>query len=278
MSLHVEIHGSGAPLLLIHGWGMHGGIWSHIIPQLAQHFRVHCVDLPGHGHSKAEKGEGGREKGKTSAPPLPFTLDVIVEKLSAQFEEPLFVCGWSLGGQIALHWAQIEPQKIRKLVLIASTPCFTERDNWLFGMTMETLQQFTTELERDHAATLRRFLSLQMRGSTNERELLMNLRSHLFNRGEPDILALRGGLRILCDTDLRKELASIRQPVLLVTGERDKLTPSEASFYMAQTLPDARVVEIPGAAHAPFLSHPEIFVGAVINFMNQERPSATDNH
>ena len=253
MSLHVDSHGSGAPLVLIHGWGMHGGIWDNVVPQLAQHFRVHCVDLPGHGRSAPQGG---------------FSLDALVTILSAQFDEPINVCGWSLGGQVALRWGQLAPQQVRRLALVASTPCFTEREDWLYGIAAESLRQFAVELERDHAATLHRFLSLQMRGSSNEREFLADLRSRLFSRGEPDVNALRGGLEILRDTDLREELASIRQPVLLIAGERDKLTPPEASFYMAQTLPDARLVEAAGAAHAPFLSHPEFFVEQITDFLH----------
>jgi pimeloyl-[acyl-carrier protein] methyl ester esterase len=253
MSLHVESHGSGTPLVLIHGWGMHGGIWDNVVPQLAQHFRLHCVELPGHGMSE---------------PQGDFSLDALTATLSVQFNEPVNVCGWSLGGQVALRWARLAPQQVRRLVLVASTPCFAEREDWPLGVEAETLQQFSAELERDHAATLRRFLSLQMRGSANERELLAVLRTRLFSRGEPDINALRGGLKILCDADLRDELASIHQPVLLIAGERDKLTPPEASFYMAQTLPDARAVEIAGAAHAPFLSHPEIFVEQITDFLH----------
>ena len=51
MSLHVDRYGSGAPLLLIHGWGMHGGMWGRVVQQLAEHFCVLVVDLPGHGWS-----------------------------------------------------------------------------------------------------------------------------------------------------------------------------------------------------------------------------------
>ena len=144
MSLHIESHGSGAPLVLLHGWGMHGGVWDSVVPLLAQQFRVHCVDLPGHGYSSRIKGQE-------------FTLDAIVAELSAQFHEPLNICGWSLGGMAALRWAQLGSQQVRRLVLVASTPCFIERDDWLFGMAEETLRQFSAELERDHAATLRRF-------------------------------------------------------------------------------------------------------------------------
>lgn len=252
--LHVETLGSGAPLLLIHGWGMHGGVWTDVAERLAADFQVHVVDLPGNGASA----------------PLPETnLDGLVHALSAQFHEPLTVCGWSLGGQLALHWAAREPEQVQKLVLVASTPCFAERDDWLFGMAQEMLEKFAAELEQSHAATLRRFISLQLRGGENERELLGLLRERLFSRGEPDMGALRGGLAILRDADLRSELQHITQPTLVVAGERDKLTPPEASYYLAQTIPAARVVEVAGAAHAPFLSHPEIFVEHIKSFLHE---------
>jgi len=266
MSLHIDSYGSGAPLLLIHGWGMHGGMWGSVTEQLAEHFRVLAVDLPGHGFSVGS-GKWKVESGK-AVPHSP--LDFIVEQLSSQFDEPLAVCGWSLGGQIALRWAAREPDKIKSLVLVASTPCFAARDDWLFGMARETLQQFATELQQNHAATLRRFLALQVRGSEGERELLASLRELLFSRGEPQPEALRSGLEILRDADLRSALPEIRQPTLVIAGERDRLTPPRASHYLAQMLPDARLVEIEGAAHAPFLSHPKIFIQHLKSFMNEQ--------
>ena len=253
MPLHIEVTGSGEPLLLLHGWGMHGGVWGGIVPMLAQYHRVHVADLPGHGYSRE------------TAP----TLDDIVDALSAKFAGPLNVCGWSLGGIIAQRWAMREPEKVGRLVLVASTPCFTEHEGWPFGMAAGTLRQFAAELERDHAATLRRFLALQLRGSVNERELLADLRERLFSRGEPDMWALRSGLEILRDADLRAELVAIRQPVLAIAGERDRLTPPGASRHVAQAAPRARAVEIAGAAHVPFLSHPDIFVKQVLDFLNE---------
>jgi pimeloyl-[acyl-carrier protein] methyl ester esterase len=299
MSLHVETLGSGAPLVLLHGWGMHGGVWTDVAQQLAEEFCVHVVDLPGHGFSSGKR-EGGRGKGKTGAhfislassflafdaikgeesgavgdsdsppfplPPSPFPLDSMVDELSAAFLTPVTLCGWSLGGQVALHWAAREPDKVRRLILVASTPCFAEREDWAFGMESAVLEKFAAELEANHAATLRRFIALQLRGSEKERELLAVMRERLFSRGEPDMAALRAGLNILRDADQRAELADIKQPTLVIAGERDKLTPPEASRYMAQTMPTARLVEVAGAAHAPFLSHPEIFVEHVSGFL-----------
>jgi pimeloyl-[acyl-carrier protein] methyl ester esterase len=168
-----------------------------------------------------------------------------------------------------LHWAAREPDKVRRLILVASTPCFAERDDWMFGMPGDVLEKFAEELEKNHAATLRRFIALQLRGSENERELLAMLRERLFSRGEPDMNALRGGLSILRDVDQRSEVAQIKQPTLIIAGERDKLTPPEASYYLAQVMPFSRIVEVEGAAHAPFLSHPDFFVDQVMSFLHE---------
>ncbi len=254
MSLHVEILGSGAPLVLLHGWGMHGGVWTDVAQQLAKEFCVHVVDLPGNGASDAL---------------AETNLATLVQALSAQFPEPITLCGWSLGGQVALQWASREPDKVRRLILVASTPCFAEREDWMFGMESAVLAKFSAELEANHAATLRRFIALQLRGSEKERELLAVMRERLFSRGEPDMTALRAGLNILRDADQREELAGIKQPTLVIAGERDKLTPPEASRYMAQTIATARLVEVAGAAHAPFLSHPEIFIEHVKSFLHE---------
>jgi len=252
--LHVEVTGSGTPLVMLHGWGMHGGVWTDTAQKLGTGFQVHNVDLPGHG---------------ASAAPDAFTLDSVVGQLSARFEQPVILCGWSLGGIIAQHWAAREPDKVQRLILVNSTPCFAARADWAFGMPQETLTQFANELEKNHAASLRRFLALQVRGSEGERELLGALREKLFSRGEPHLDALRGGLAILRDADLRDALPQILQPTLVIAGEHDKLTPPEASHYLAQSLPHARAVVVAGAAHAPFLSHPEIFIEHVKSFLHE---------
>jgi pimeloyl-[acyl-carrier protein] methyl ester esterase len=256
MSLHVEVTGSGTPLVMLHGWGMHGGVWTDAVQKLAADFQVHNVDLPGHGQSPWIENRG-------------LGIEDWVDVLTAQFTDPINVCGWSLGGIIAQHWAAREPEKVRCLILVNSTPCFAVREDWAFGMPQETLAQFAAELEKNHAATLRRFLALQVRGSEGERELLGALRDKLFSRGEPHLDALRGGLAILRDADLRGVLPQIAQPTLVIAGERDKLTPPEASHYLAQSLPQAREVVVAGAAHASFLSHPEIFIEQVKNFLHE---------
>lgn len=258
MSLHVNSTGSGAPLVMLHGWGMHGGIWGSAAEQLAQHHRVHCVDMPGYGHSKEE---GGMRKG--------YTLDSIVDALSHYFAAPITVCGWSLGGQVALRWAQLHPAQVKKLVLAATTPCFVQRADWRCAMAAEVLQEFANAMTQNYPLTLKRFIALQVRGSENERELLQVLRGRMANSGEPDMAALQGGLEILRDTDLRRDLAQITQAALVIAGDRDTLVPPAALAYLAQELPNAHMASIKGAAHAPFLSHPQIFVEHITGFLHE---------
>ncbi len=273
MNVHVDDHGgAGAPLLFIHGWGMHGGMWGSVPATMAQHAQVCSVDLPGHGfsavNSQLEVVSGKSAELRTVCSPL-AALDLIVDQLAAQFDGPLTLCGWSLGGQVALRWAQRYPEQVSRLVLVSSTPCFLQQTDWPCAMAADTLAAFATALQQDYAQTLRRFLALQVRGGAQERELLASLRRLLSSRGEPDLAALQSGLEILRDVDLRDALLQISQPVLVIAGDRDTLTPMAASQYLSDHLPAARLATIEGAAHASFLSHHELFVKHVAGFLHE---------
>jgi pimeloyl-[acyl-carrier protein] methyl ester esterase len=266
--LHVDRYeyagtgGSAIPLLLIHGWAMHGGMWAGVAQKLAQHSRVMAVDLPGHGYSVGHFCP--------SPPDAGVRLDAIVDELAAQFDGPLALCGWSLGGQIALRWAMRYPQQVDRLVTVASTPGFVRRSGWDHALSVEILREFADDLQHHYALTLKRFLALQVRGGEQEREWLAVLRAALFSRGEPDLAALQGGLGILLDCDLRGALPDVSQPVLVLAGGRDMLVPPQAAQYMASRLANGRLAVIDGAAHAPFLSHPDEFVRHVVDFLDVE--------
>ncbi len=256
MSLHVDWHGNaGSPLLFIHGWGMHSGMWGNALDTLSERYAISAVDLPGHGYS--------RKNGKAR------TIDEVVDQLSMQFPGPRAVCGWSLGGQIALRWAERHPEQVDRLVLVSSTPCFVQKEDWRCAISAKTLADFSDALMQDYAGTLRRFLALQMRGSENERDHLSSLRQSLMGRGTPDMDALQAGLEMLRDVDLRSVLPKVHKKTLVVAGDRDTLTPLAASEYIADKMPDARLSAIAGAAHAPFLSHLEEFVKRVTEFLHE---------
>ncbi len=234
--------GDGPDVVLVHGWGLHGGVWHDFAAALAERFRVHVVDLPGHGRSRG-------------IVPEPFTLAALAGTLAQRLPRPAHWIGWSLGGQVALTAARRDPSSIAKLVLIATTPKFAQAADWPCAMSVPTLEKFATELERDYRGTLQRFLSLQLGDSDTERETVRRLRTELFRHGEPDVFALRAGLAILKESDLREDLGRIAAPALVLHGERDQIVPRAAAQALARNLPQARLEIIDAAGHAPFLSH-----------------------
>jgi pimeloyl-[acyl-carrier protein] methyl ester esterase len=254
--LHIESVGAGPPLVLLHGWAMHGGLFAPILPALAERHRVSVVDLPGHGHS---------------APVMPYTLDAIVAAIATQFDEtdePVTILGWSFGGAIAMRWVLLHPEQVARLLLVCATPRFTANDNWPHAMAPATLVKFADELTVAYRLTLQRFLSLQVQGSDEGRATLAALRGQLFARGEPSRTTLAAALRVVAETDLRDDVRSITAPTLIVTGERDALVPKSAGAWLARNMPCATHVDIPGAAHAPFLSHPRAFNAEIRAFLD----------
>jgi pimeloyl-[acyl-carrier protein] methyl ester esterase len=122
-------------------------------------------------------------------------------------------------------------------------------------MPAKTLLQFHDSLIAEPAGTLERFLSLQVRGSEAARETLRTLRQEIARRPPPDPTALALGLDLLRGGDLRARLCEIRCPTLWLFGQHDTLVPAAVAEGIAALLPEARLRVIPGAGHAPMLSH-----------------------
>ena len=249
--VHVESAGAGPPLVLLHGFALHGGLFSSVLPALTRRHRVHVVDLPAHGWS---------------APVAPYDLPTIaaaIDDATRHIGGPLTLVGWSLGGQVAMQWALARPERVQRMILVASTPAFVARDDWPHAMSATTLARFGDELRVAYRPTLLRFLSLQVQGSDDGRRALARLRSSLFERGEPSPQALEAALALLRDADLRPRLREVAMPVCVIAGARDALVPLAATQALAAALPRATHTTIAGAAHAPFLSHPDAFVEAL---------------
>ncbi len=253
MNPYSETLGNGPDIVLLHGWGLHGGVWEETAAQLAKNFRVTCIDLPGHGRS--------------AVIPEPYTLQSLAERIVPVVPQQATWLGWSLGGMLAMHCAAIHPERVTKLILVASTPKFTRSADWSHGISTEVLEQFSQELEHDAKKTIRRFLALQLRGSERAQASLAALNQAVFRHGLPATAALRGGLNILRDADLRAHLARITSPALVIAGERDPLTPLPASAYLAENLPHGKLFTLQKSGHAPFLSHPAEFLRALNNFL-----------
>ena len=238
-------------LALLHGWGMNARVFDMLAACLADDFELRALSLPGH---------GGREV-------LPHnTLQSWAADLAQQLPERSTLLGWSLGGQVAMRAALDHPHKISRLVLLASTPAFVATADWQAGMARDDLEAFGTALIADQTATLLRFLSLQTRGMADQKAVLHALRQAFMSVPRADAGALASGLDMLRHTDLRAAVPQLVQPTLVVHGALDTLTSPAAGAWLAATLPHARQIVLPRAAHAPHVSHSLEVAAAIRGF------------
>ena len=245
--MHIQTAGHGPDIVLIHGWGMHGGIFHELTERLAQSCRVHVVDLPGHGFSR-DDAHG-------------FDLLDSAARLSQMLPPSIWV-GWSLGGLVAMRAAIESPQAVHGLGLIAASPRFVVTDNWKPGVALQVFEQFGADLDRDYRGTLERFLALEVQGDEHAMVGLRALRSRLFERGEPDPAVLAQGLRALQNCDLRDQLSRIDCPNWWIAGSRDRLVPAAAMQWSAQAA-RGRFHSVARAGHAPFITHGEEVLGCI---------------
>jgi pimeloyl-[acyl-carrier protein] methyl ester esterase len=253
LKLHVEIEGTGPDLVLLHGWGLNAGIWDGIAAALATSHRLHRIDLPGHGRSEWS--------------PQCSTLDDFTRAVAPYVPRHSTILGWSLGGMIGLRLAALAPERIAGLVLISSTPRFVTAPDWKPAMTPQVLANFGVRLRDDYRATIQDFLALQVRGDERELSSLRALRHTLVSGGLPVQAALEAGLGVLAGADLRSTLQTIGVRSLVIAGEYDRVTPPDASRFLAERIPGATLQLIPRAGHAPFVSHAEEFLVALRAFL-----------
>lgn len=252
MSLFIETHGRGPDVVLLHGWGLHGGVFDRVAANLDNDFCVHRVDLPGHGASAAA---------------AVFHPDPIAAELAARFPLPVHVVGWSLGGLIAQHWAARHPALVKSLALIATSPRFVRDDSWPHAQQRSAIESVGASLDTAFELTLERFLALQMLGAPAARQTLADLKAQLFSHGRPQ--GLLPALECLLAADARELTASIHCPVGLFFGARDAITPIGAGRWLADALPDATLYEFAHASHAPFLSHEAEFIAQLRHHLEQ---------
>jgi len=257
--IHTETYGQGKPIVMIHGWGMHTGIWRPFVESLARHCRVTCVDLPGHGRS-----------GKISV----FDLEHLGSTLLAAVgEDPACWLGWSLGATVALDIASRFPERVDRLILLAGNPRFTRThdaadspEHWP-GVSPRILDAFASQLTEDAQQTLLRFLALQVHSLPDTKALLKTLKTAVFECGPPDIESLLQGLHILKEADLRPALAALDRPISAIVGGRDTLVPHAVGAHLQHLQPIVQLHLLEKSGHVPFLTHQEQLIAIISAFM-----------
>lgn len=233
---------AGRPVVWLHGWGMSPAIWQ-AVPEFAC-FDSHALALPGH---------GGEVNGQAWDEALGSDITRWALWLLARAPQQAIWVGWSLGGLLALEVARLAPERVAGLCLLASSPCFTVREDWPCAMSAETFAQFEAGLVQDHALTLRRFLALQTVGADDAKQARALLNAAALDAASADVRALKAGLEILRQADLRQALAGLRMPLAVMLGGLDRIVPPCLAEVYQDVQPGARVLTHARAGHAPFL-------------------------
>jgi pimeloyl-[acyl-carrier protein] methyl ester esterase len=233
---------------------MHSGVWHQFAELLAEHFTLHLVDLPGHGQSQWQ--------------PNDLQMDNVVEQLKKLVPEKAYFLGWSLGGLIATAFSKRFPESVTKLVLLASTPCFVQKQDWPCAMEPSVFQVFATNLADDQQQTLKRFLMLQARGAEQSKATIRQLATDMAESHEPHPEALQQGLSLLIEHDARQQLSELTCPIKVILAERDTLVPVTAKDYISSLNTRINLHVLKGLGHAPFVAQPSQCSDLVREFLH----------
>ena len=245
--------GSGDVVLFLHGIGHSRIAWDRQLEDLSDRWRCVAWDLPGFGASEP-----------LAAMTFPAIADAVVALLDRLGVDTAHLVGLSFGGQHALHVAVGHPDRVRSLVLADTSPAFgingMTREEWI-DERLEPLRSGLTP------ADIAESVMADISGpdfSGPDFDLAVAAMGRLTPRAYED------AVRCLPDHDLRDALATIDVPTLVVVGELDPATPPGVVGVLADGIPDARFVELPGVGHLTPIEAPREFNRLVREFLDAQ--------
>lgn len=237
---------------LIHGWAANRHIFDDLAPRLPAAWRIHALNLPGHGGAPFDGS---------------FNVAAAADALAAQIESPACLTGWSLGGLVALYLAHRHPEKVRSLCLTASFAKFQAAPDYPEGLSNPTLAKMIALFEQDYHKYMKQFLQLQFLYAKDQQPVLEKVLPDIVKHGAPT--AMQAALDAVSAADARAFLPQINVPVLLIFGAKDSITPPRMGEYLHRHLPQSELHIIEKAAHAPFLTQAGEFARLLAGFVEK---------
>lgn len=248
---------AGLTLLLLHGFPLNSNLWEPQMDDLRDIARVLAPDLRGHGLSDA--GEA------------PYSIGLMADDCLGLLEavgvqEPVVLCGHSMGGYVAFEFCRRYPEWVGALVLVATraaddTPEGREaRDKMAERARKEGVAVIADEM-------LPKILAPE--NYENDRELVAYVRDMMEST---TIRGMVGALRAMKErADSRPLLSEIAVPVLIICGDEDQIIPLSEAEEMRDALPNAELALIEGAGHLPNLEQPLAFNELLWDFLESLR-------
>jgi len=241
---YIDINKSGSPVvLLLHGLGATGESWGLQVPALlAAGFRILVPDLRGFGKSSYP---GGALSISSMATDLVYLLDNLQVSV-------VDAVGISMGGTVGLQFALDYPERVRKLVLV-NTFAQLKPERWdvWFYFFFRIVLIYTLGMAMQARAVARRIFPEPKQAEL--RQILINQIT------EADPRSYRAAIWALARFNVTQRLSELTIPTLVITGECDSTVPPRAQKQLAELIPNAQHITIPGARHAVIADQPEIF-------------------
>jgi pimeloyl-ACP methyl ester carboxylesterase len=249
--LYYEEHGSGPPLLLIHGTGFYADVWSPVLDGLSRRHRVISYDRRGFARSSGTPGQ------------LADHADDAAALLDALDASPAAVVGWSGGGVIALDLASSAPDHVRTLVL-AEPAVHMLTHPTLATVATSVNQAFQRFVRRDPAAAaaaMYRWAGGYKTGGNAFDKFPPTWREQMLGHAPA---ALREMDQVRLPYPSRAAIRSIKCPVTIIEGELSDPAFVKADAFLMRQLPQAQLALLPGAAHMLHVDQPGGWVDLVV--------------
>lgn len=239
-------------VVLLHGYLESLLVWEEFVPLLYKQVRVITLDLPGHGISEV--------KGEVHS--MEWLADTVCAALDALGVERCTLVGHSMGGYVALAFAERHPERLDGVVLLSSTPN---------ADTPEKAENRRREIalvkagKKDQLARVAPAAGFAEENRSRMADAIEDLTEQVFLTEEAGIVALLGGMIERKDRNEMLRQSPMRQ--LFIFGRHDGYIPVEAAEKLAAEHPQAQVVWLEHAGHMGFLEEPETVAKALLNFM-----------
>jgi pimeloyl-ACP methyl ester carboxylesterase len=246
--LYYQEHGSGPPLLLVHGTGAYADLWNPVLDGLARSYRVISYDRRGFGRSTSSRRVRLADHARDA-----------VALLRAGDASPATVVGWSGGGVVALDLAASSPECVSALFLAEAAAHMSAR---LSGSTvsMQTRSSVQRYLKRDAAEaarTMYRWASASTNGGNSFDRLPQGWQDQMITNGPSTVREMD---QLLRPYPSRSAIRSITCPVTLIEGELSDPAFKSADEFLGRLLPQAKLVVLPGAAHFLHIDQPAAWI------------------
>ncbi len=267
--LHYRTAGEGEPVLLIMGFGAPLEGWDGQVAALSARYRVIRFDNRGVGRS--DKPLGPYSTARLAADALGLLDHLGIERAH--------VVGKSMGGMAAMELAARHPERVRSLVLAATTPAADARLRWTMGSITARVAaamaraggSLDDRLEAGREEFIRIWLPLMFsaeRGGEEE-ALLRRLIDAAFAEGI-SFTGLGGQLAACFTHDARRRLRHIRAPTLVLGGTEDALFSRPIFEALARSIEGARLELVEGGPHGLNMIAPQTFNEIVLDFLRRD--------